>query len=822
MLIRQRGYHDGVGEYLRNGLKSGNSLHRDLRDKRVILEGDLDVLERVINSKISDDERYIHYTLAFKEDHIPTENLHRVVERFRELLLCAYDRSEYEFYAEAHLPKIKSFTNEKTGELEDRKPHIHIVIPKINLVTGRYLNPLGFYQNNIDYIEAIQERINTEFGLVSPKDSRRASLTEMSDFISRYKGDNFKSGAHDLKSRLLNEMLLAKTSSINEFKLLLEKYGKVKLRSSKTSHAYYNVKEEGKAKGVNLKEWVFSQEFIEMPFEQKVSHIMGAAKNRTAEQKLKDDESYLKLVDIWKTKRSLEIKYLHPASKEHSTYKHMAAEQQAALLKDKHTKNTTFIKKFHNSLLEPKSDHLLQQLLLNSYKEKDNVVRTRYNNRTMGTANRFGVRKLSECKLAKLPKWEGGLLLHRNESHIPRQQGDTERGNYNDVRWDICRAGGVGQPILPIEFKAESFLQDNLAELQEQRVLNQLENDTDWKKIQSELDLQILLDSLSLSHGLKPELYKVVKGKNGYDRIQCGNRRYSANDFLTKEMHFDWSAASSYIKQEYTRQKDAGQIRKRQPPNGNYWVKFKEWERLPGNSYKDVWSNQRSIEAELRRDLRASYISRRQAIYQSGMAPKDKAIQLSLLRFEKLGAEARLRNQLKEQRHQLKATLTPQQRYLSYLQKLVEEGDTKALKELRRYSLYNEKNTIKNAFATDPGVGQDSLFVNVTFSINRSGTVTYLLNNKAAITDSREWVSVIQDQNKEAIEIALRLALEKNHYKPVQLSGSEEFKRRVVEVAIEKGIKVQFQDVEMQKQHEALEREINQTSQTTKRHHRRK
>ncbi len=58
----------------------------------------------------------------------------------------SYASDEYNFYAEAHIPKIKTMKDRKTGESVDRKPHIHIVIPRKNLLSGNEMNPVGSYK----------------------------------------------------------------------------------------------------------------------------------------------------------------------------------------------------------------------------------------------------------------------------------------------------------------------------------------------------------------------------------------------------------------------------------------------------------------------------------------------------------------------------------------------------------------------------------------------------------------------------------------------------------------------------------------------------
>ena len=271
MIIRVRGYNSGFAEYLRTGKKEGSSLHRDELDKRIILHGDLDVTNNIVNAMPDKgDDRYLHITLSFKEDYISKEQLKTVLDEFRTQLFNAYDEDEYAFYAEAHLPKIKSVLNESTGEMEERKPHIHIIIPKVNMCDGSYLSPVGYYPHNERYIEAIQESINTKYGLESPRDNRRLNITEISDFISRYKGDVFKSDAKGVKQELLSTILSTENITYDTFIHELKKNGVVKVRKG-ISGDYLNLKKTGSPKGVNLKEFVFSREFINLSKSEKLN-----------------------------------------------------------------------------------------------------------------------------------------------------------------------------------------------------------------------------------------------------------------------------------------------------------------------------------------------------------------------------------------------------------------------------------------------------------------------------------------------------------------------------------------------------------------------
>lgn len=114
MLIRCRGYNSGVKEYLEEGQKSGREASRDELDERVILDGNLDLTEMIYKS-IPDkgQDRYLTFTLAFKEDDVEYDKLSAITQEFKSFLMAAYYTEEFNFYAEAHLPKIKTMEDKK-------------------------------------------------------------------------------------------------------------------------------------------------------------------------------------------------------------------------------------------------------------------------------------------------------------------------------------------------------------------------------------------------------------------------------------------------------------------------------------------------------------------------------------------------------------------------------------------------------------------------------------------------------------------------------------------------------------------------------------
>src|SRR5579863_2297814 len=130
MIIRAKGARAGIKEYLEKGQMKGRFFDRDQLDSREILaNGDLGIVDDIINNISNDGEKYFHITLSFKEDYIPKETLNNIAMEFRDFYFKAYTDEEICFYAEAHLPKIKSYRDRSTNEIVERKPHIHVVVP---------------------------------------------------------------------------------------------------------------------------------------------------------------------------------------------------------------------------------------------------------------------------------------------------------------------------------------------------------------------------------------------------------------------------------------------------------------------------------------------------------------------------------------------------------------------------------------------------------------------------------------------------------------------------------------------------------------------
>lgn len=334
MLIRVRGYHDGIKGYLEKGQKQGREMERDEMDERVILAGDLDLTNDIIQSIDTDAERYLNVTLSFKEDEVDRELLGEIVREFEAFAFAAYRRDEYNFYAEAHVPRIKSYADRKTGEAVERKVHVHVVIPEMNLVTGRRLDPFGKVDHNERYLEAFQEHINAKYGLASPKDNRRVQFTDASEMISRYKGDVFEGANRELKASILEAVMTRDVTRYDDFRALITEYGETRTRNAGRESEYENVKPPGAAKGVNLKEFVFSREFIELDATAKREALESNVLAQYVEPGVPRDTPriYLDSLETWHDTRAREIKYLNSGSSFYKTYQAAPPAEQRRIL----------------------------------------------------------------------------------------------------------------------------------------------------------------------------------------------------------------------------------------------------------------------------------------------------------------------------------------------------------------------------------------------------------------------------------------------------------------------------------------------------------
>jgi hypothetical protein len=821
MLIRISGGTAGIKEYLEKGRKEGRELSRDELDERVILAGDLETTNEIILSMDGNAEKYLHITIAFKEDEIDRVTLDAVVREFKEFAFSAYEPDEYSFYAEAHLPKVKSYTHAKTGEFIERKGHIHIVIPEKNLLSNQRLNPFGMVEQNERFIDALQESINNKFGLASPKDNRRIEFTGASEMISRHKGDIFDGQNKALKGDILETMLSKNIERYDDFKAMLAQHGETKPRHAGKNTEYQNVKTPG-GTAVNLKEYVFSREFVELPTDQKRERLAAELQRKyeVASAARRDPAHITKQLNEWHQTRAKEIKYLNSGDrKTYQAYRQASPDERQQQLAERESRFYTKHRKDPSNEQENRSgtdraagaDRFGRGY---GFKQPAGTERTAGPDRAAGNRQfdpkPFGqgtppqslnsVRTLSSVSVVSFAKGSEVLLPDHARNQLEHHRTEPADG----LRRPTDRAAS----LKPTGREADSALFQRSRDLREDKQADRAGRQADMQEVKQKLDAGRLLAELSRSHGVIPEKYEVTKAKDGSDRIKCGTRNLNVSDFLTKELNMPWRDAEKTLRDSYTRQ--AGREVKQEPrqePRRQLWAEFqaerKGQVQLQRTTQLDA---QRTSERERREAIKKEFYAKRsKAQGNRGASAAERKAAVSVARMERLLKEAALRDRIKTERDQLKVRKPATEQYRDFLTDKAQAGDERALAELRRMSpapTEKARDTDAQVTAAEPTKDkQDREPIHsapaITYQVHRNGDVTYQRAGRDMLRDQGKAVHMLQNDSQ-TIETGLRLAQQKFGSK-LALSGPQDFQEKAARVAAEAGLKVEFTDQRLNK-----------------------
>jgi hypothetical protein len=758
MLIRIRGGSSGIKDYLENGQKEGREYTRDQMDERVVLSGDLDLTDAVIGSMDKDGERYLHVTLAFKEDEVKPEMLKAITDEFESFAMTAYDSDEYSFYAEAHLPRLKSYVNQQTGEYVERKPHVHIVIPEQNLLSGKSLNPFGRVEHQTKFLEAFQEHINNKYGLASPKDNRRAEFANESAIISRYKGDYFKGANSDFKQNILNAILDGDVRDYEKFRSVVAGFGELKTRNQGKDNEYLNVKPECSTKGVNLKEYVFSKEFVSLPNDEKRAKLAEKVKQDYIENKdhRQTDKQITARLNEWKEVRARELKYINSGNR-----------KVYATFRD--------------------SDQDGRREILN---QRAAVFYARHR--------------------------EAEAQQSRSEQRYAPELDARTTGRGQDRERAPAAQAISGR-------RADSVTEQMAADQRERAAQAAGNSRAEFARIKQELDGSRLLASLSRTHGVIPEKYEVTRGRDGGDRIRCGTRNLNVSDFLTQEMRLPWGEAASILRSAHAAQVAQAPAQARAEVRRELWDAYRQSWPAQAQQKKRDWQEQRESEQRRRAEVRERYQAERRAIQNDRSKPAtERKAALSVAAMSRVAADAALREQLAAERQALrdKHGRPNQERYRDWLTERANQGDAAALAELRRQRPPAQAagptiNSIEG-MPTTAKKRAGEIEQALAYSVDRNGNVTYYADQekrRAVVIDTGRRVTVADVQDRQAVETGLRLAAQK--FGPLlQIEGSEEFKRQVIDAAVKSGLRVEFDRPEMNAE---LERRRAEQTEATER-----
>lgn len=796
MIVEIGGGVGGFKEYLETGQKKGRELHRNQLDQRIPLFGDLDVFEIATATHEGSGQRYDHITLSFVENHVTDEMLKIAVDEFRDHALIAWPESERHrvaFYAEAHRPKILAYINAETGETIERLTHIHVGIGRRDLETGKAIEPLGYLgtgSDNLKYIDSFQESFNSRHGIASPKDNPKITPENAVDTLARYTGarpdvlGKFNQRKAVLEITLQKEILANDITSWADFSKLLETHGVVSAMHKGKFNECFRVQPNGSDRAMRLTGNFFQRGFIERSTKEKLSIITDKATAAYLEQmQPRKAPAYLaETLNEWRTIKAREHRYLHTGSK------------------------------FYKEVYKPADDETRLQILNNlerNHRAKPSAVSDQ--NRKF-TATRGRVRRLPLRNVDGIKRRSEMLLRSYHGLHVP----DESKGTRN--RMGVRQADGRSENSLGVSSgtsnnsnqlidsgvtQPSSVISHVFAELRER--YEQAADKDRYTEIRQNIDCAQLLNHLSHSHGLNPELYQVVSAKDGTPRLQCGSRALSPNDFLTKELGLPWKEAAPVLRHVYELQINSRVVKPRslktQP--SRLWVEFKAEQQIIKVGLSQRLKEFDSV-AKSRRAALSNLLKHEQKSVLSGLTGAERKAALSLEKLRIARVKLEFNDAMKQERQLLRDSIQQGKSWQLYLQSRAQEGGDEALVALRkldktaRLKHISTPSIIGRIILDEDDEKQRYRFAMVAFkqlshAVAINGDVTYYHNGRAILRDEGRHLAVLDEHSEEAIVSGLLIAREK-FGGTLTLRGSAEFQSRVVAVAVSQGIAVKFTD----------------------------
>ncbi len=776
MLIRPRGAESGFGDYLERGIKAGRSQTRDELDTRIPLAGDLALFEEVVNSMQNEGERYMHLTFSFKEHSIPGDVLKNITEEFRQFAFSAYGSDEYVMYAEAHIPKILSYVD-PDGVVRERLPHIHLGVVNENQLTGKPLLPFGKVSINQHFIDAFQEHINAKYGLSSPKDNPRIEIEDAADMLGRYGAADFYGQRNiDIKSQLAREILSGQIATFDDLKKAAGRYGEVGTGKKGRSDEYLKVYlpgqkgKNGKPVAMRLEKRVFSKEFLAKSPEERRKIVEAAIQEgyREAQQVKKEPAHVSKLLNEWHSTRARELKHIHFGSKFYKT-EYKPADQQTRL-------------------------QLLNKLdaEFNRQWRPSNEQRSKPITRIPPPFRRDRLHHLSELNVARDPGRSEVLLPGDVSAVVDNQQAGIHRELRRPDDWARGRLKeGVAQASNVID-----FYRSDLAE-----AYSRAQDKEKYAEIRKHIDPELLLAYLTRSHGLNRSLYTISFKEDGTPRIGAGTKNYTPNDFLTKEMALPWKEAAPILREVYERQLGKEIVREAVRPSRGLWSEFHAYRKERAGQKAKAWEALRADGKAIRDDYRKA----KNALdaKRGSMTTTERKAALSVIKMEKAQQEKALIESKAALREQYQDKPV-REHYRDWLQSQAQAGNGAALDELRRQCEQHQgederANAIKPA---KPMESNHAPIRRLDYTVNQAGHVTYRMAGREALRDEGNRVAVLQE-NRDTILTAVLLAKEK-FGGTLTLTGSDEFKRQVVETVVRERVTVQFADPQLEQLRQQL------------------
>ena len=763
MLARVSSGSAGIGRYLETGRKKGREHERDVIDERFTLSGNLALTEMAIDAMASakaGNAKYLHITLGFSETFTRAENcaenelnlaaIDQITQRYRDLLMAAYDRAEYVFYAEAHIPRVSHEINAATGAYEKRLPHVHIVIPMRNAATGQYLNPFGFGKATLSYAGAIQETINAEFGLRSPRQSQRQTPSS-AHALARHDARFAVATAPQLRTAL-RDLLAEKV--VQDFDALAKAagaFGEVKIRQGKGGD-YINVKPAWSKKGINFKE-VTRQDFVVHA----AAIAAELASPAVTSAKPPDDPEYANRLAQWTSRVAFEARYINSGNRH--LYEALDDDGKHAMLLGKRRELALQLAPGQEQVHERPDYEALKPAQCRAQRRAAGVYQSRLADTRQARTPRSlaGLRNLSSLAVV-FQRGDTAVLL---QPDAPDRLG-AQHGAGPALRWARTgpariagrTRGRVGERTLGVA-----------ATLQKGVVPEAVSPD----RLKADTSATIVLADAARRFGIDVAEYGMFCGQDGTPRIRYRNQQFNLGDFYTKHLGITWEEAAPILLQCF----HATLGDALPAPDADLWKAFAAWrereEQVARGSLKATREALRLqlLEAndaygKLRLKSRHLRGASRQAALAQGRAERlVKVTEIKALQKAATQAAKRPgRNTL----------------YRIFLKELASSGQLNALSELRRMGTADA-----TGGESIRGARSETVLPLPSYRIDHNGKVTYFNGATAVVTDCVAGVSVVHAEPS-AYDIALQIAVAR-YGRDLTFAGSTLFMNCMLEAS---------------------------------------
>ena len=299
--------------------------------------------------------------------------------------------------------------------------------------------------------------------------------------------------------------------------------------------------------------------------------------------------------------------------------------------------------------------------------------------------------------------------------------------------------------------------------------------------------------------------------KDGTPRIQCGSRALSPSDFLLKELGLPWREAAPILRVTYEHQ-----IGKRVTPartastTHSLWLEFKA-ARLADKPAIAAHLQAFDAETAVLRNALAVRLKQGSTKALTGLSGASRKAAQSLQKLAVATAKAEFNDERRARRKPIQPLQA--QAWRLFLHALAQAGHEQALAALRTLddtaraapaqsitgTIHLDDDDDKKDKKRRQVRKADSALVlkALMYVIATNGDITYSRHGHAVLRDEGRHLTVLDPNDKEAIEAALLLGREK-FGATLALTGSPEFQQRVVAVAVAKGIPVKFVDPQLE------------------------